>query len=192
MGVLVARKGKKKESSAPVLNILEATVKVLSAEYLAAGDVVTKKDGSTFTVEKPHISCELEVVDTGPAKKGDIGTTWYEKFYYPETEKGSGEYENRPGTKIGGLSEARYGPDFWESDQVLKAEDLEGFMFVARLKPKTEFGGTKITGTRVDHDTIQALPSRDDGSEASRIKEAISDLSDKDVAEMHAALSDNS
>jgi hypothetical protein len=192
MGVLVTRKGKKKESSAPVLNILEATVKVNSAEYLAAGDTVTKRDGSTFTVEKPHISCELEVVDTGPAKKGDIGTTWYEKFYYPETEKGSGEYENRPGTKVGGLSEARYGPGFWESDQVLKAEDLEGFMFVARLKPKTEFGGTKITGTCVDHDTIQALPSRDDGSEASRIKEAISDLSDKDVAEMHAALSDNS
>jgi len=186
MGVLVTKKGKKKETSAPVLNILEATIKVLSAEYLAAGDTVTKKDGSTFTVEKPHISCELEVVDTGPAKKGDIGTTWYEKFYYPETEKGSGEYENRPGTKIGGLSEARYGLGFWESDQILKAEDLEGFMFVARLKPKTEFGGTKITGTCVDHDTIQALPSQT--SEDSRIKKA---LSEKDIAEMEAALEES-
>src|ERR687898_3236708 len=108
MGVLVTKKGKKKESSAPVLDILEATVKVNAAEYLATGDVVTKNDGSTFTVEKPHISCELEVVDTGPSAKQHIGTIWYEKFYYPETEKGSGEYENRPGTKIGGLSEARY------------------------------------------------------------------------------------
>jgi hypothetical protein len=132
MGVLVTKKGKKKESSAPVLDILEATVKVNAAEYLAAGDVVTKNDGSTFTVEKPHISCELEVVDTGPSAKQHIGTTWYERFYYPETEKGSGEYENRPGTKIGGLSEARYGVGFW------------------------------ITGTRVDHDTIRALPGQDD------------------------------
>ena len=164
MGVLVTKKGKKKESSAPVLDILEATVKVNAAEYLAAGDVVTKNDGSTFTVEKPHISCELEVVDTGPSAKQHIGTTWYEKFYYPETEKGSGEYENRPGTKIGGLSEARYGVGFWESDQVLKAQDLPGFTFVARLKPKTEFGGSKITGTRVDHDTIRALPGQDNGS----------------------------
>ncbi len=112
MGVLVTKKGKKKESSAPVLDILEATIKILSAEYLAAGDVVTKNDGSTFTVEKPHISCELEVIDTGPSAKQHVGTTWYEKFYYPETEKGSGEYENRPGTKIGGLSEARYGGGF--------------------------------------------------------------------------------
>ena len=39
MGVLVTKKGKKKESSAPVLDILEATVKILSAENLAAGDV---------------------------------------------------------------------------------------------------------------------------------------------------------
>src|ERR671913_261506 len=147
MGVLVTRKGKKKESSAPVLDILEATVKVNAAEYLAAGDVVTKNDGSTFTVEKPHIR-----------------TTWYEKFYYPETEKGSGEYENRPGTKIGGLSEARYSVGFWDDDIVLKAEDLPGFTFVARLKPKTEFGGSKITGTRVDHDTIRALPGQDNGS----------------------------
>jgi hypothetical protein len=164
MGQLVTKKGKKKESSAPVLDILEATVKILSAEYRAVGDVVTKNDGSTFTVEKPHISCELDVLDTGPSAKQHIGTAWYEKFYYPETEKGSGEYENRPGTKIGGLSEARYGVGFWESNQVLKAEDLPGFTFVARLKPKTEFGGSKVTGTRVDHDTIRALPRQDNGS----------------------------
>jgi hypothetical protein len=81
MGELITTKGKKKESSAPVLDILEATIKTLTAEYRAPGDVVTKNDGSTFTVEKPHISCELEVVDTGPSAKQHIGTTWYEKFY---------------------------------------------------------------------------------------------------------------
>src|SRR5918992_2376931 len=162
MGVLVTKKGKKKESSAPVLDILEATIKILSAEYLAAGDVVTKNDGSTFTVEKPHISCELEVVDTGPSAKQHIGTTWYERFYYPETEKGSGEYENRPGTKIGNLTTARYGEGFWEDDKaVLKAEDLDGFTFVARLKPKTKFGSTEIIGTCVDHETIEPLPGQD-------------------------------
>ena len=166
MGVLVSRKGKKKESSAPVLNILEATVKVNSAEYLAAGDTVTKRDGSTFTVEKPHISCQMEVVDTGPNKKGDVGATWYERFYFPETEKGSGEYENRPGTKIGNLTTARYGEGFWEDDDaVLKAEDLEGFTFLARLKPKTKFGSTEVTGTCVDHETIQALPGEDNGGD---------------------------
>jgi hypothetical protein len=185
MGVLVTKKGKKKESTAPVLDILEATVKIASAEYKAVGDVVTKKDGSTFIVERPYINSELEVVDTGPNNKGDIGTTWFENWYYPETEEGSGEYENRPGTKIGALSEARYGVGFWESDQVLKAEDLPEFMFVARLKPKTEFGGSKVTGTRVDHDTIRALP----GQEANiPDKEGDADLSEEDEADMEKAL----
>jgi len=172
MGNLVTKKGKKKESTAPVLNIKEAVVKILAAEFRGVGDSITKNDGSSFTIEKPHMSCELELVDAGRHKKGDIGTTWYEKFYYPETKKGSGEYENRPGTKIGGLSEARYGPSFWESDEVLKAEDLEGFTFVCTLKPKTEFGGTKVTGTCIDHDSIEALPTEESEVELSAEEEA--------------------
>jgi hypothetical protein len=177
MGNLITKKGKKKESTGTVLNILEAVVKINDPVFRAVGDVITKNDGSTFTVEKPHISCEMEVVDTGPNKKSDIGTTWYERFYYPETEEGSGEYENRPGTKIGNLTTVRYGEGFWEDgDAVLKAGDLEGFTFVCRLKPKTEFGGTKVTGTCVDHDTIEALPGQE------------KELSDEEEADMEAAL----
>jgi hypothetical protein len=176
MGNLITKKGKKKESTAPVLNIKEAVVKILSAEFRGIGDVIEKSDGTTFTVEKPHIATELELVDAGRHKKGDIGTTWYEKFYYVETKKGSGEYENRPGTKIGNLSTARYGEGFWESDQVLRAEDLPDFMFLCTLKPKTEFGGTKVTGTCIDHDSIEPLPAEED------------ELSEEEEAEMHATL----
>jgi hypothetical protein len=178
MGDLITKKGKKKESTAPVLNILEATVKMHDPVYRAVGDVITKNDGTTFTNEKPHISCQMEVIDTGPNKKGDIGTTWYEKWYYPETEKGSGVFENRPGTKIGNLTTARYGEGFWEDDKaVLKAEDLDGFTFVARLKPKMKFGSTEIIGTCVDHETIEPLPGQDGAG-----------LSKEDEAQMEAAL----
>jgi hypothetical protein len=161
MGDLIIKKGKKKESTAPVLIIGGAEVKILSAEFLGLGDEVVKKDNTTFTVEKPHIACELELVDAPKHKKGDIGTTWYEKFYYLETEKGSGEYELRPGTKIGGLAEARYGEDFWETDKVLKAEDLVGFTFLCNLKPKNKFGTTEVTGTCIDHESIEAIPEPD-------------------------------
>jgi hypothetical protein len=177
MGDLITKKGKKKESTAPVLNILEAVVKMHDPVYRAVGDTIAKNDGTTFTVEKPHISCQLELVDAGRANKKHIGTTWYERFYFVETEKGSGEYENRPGTKIGGLSEARYGPGFWESDQVLKAEDLDEFEFVCSLKPKTKFGSTEVTGTCVDHETIQPLSEEDEPEfteeEESMLKEAL-------------------
>jgi hypothetical protein len=165
MGNLITKKGKKKESAAPVLIIGGAEVKILSEEFRAVGDTITKNDGTTYTIEKPHIACELELVDAPKHKKGDIGTTWYEKFYYPETKKGSGEYENRPGTKIGGITEARYGEGFWEDDEaVLDPADLVGFTFLCNLKPKTEFGGTKVIGTMIDHESIEALPEEPEES----------------------------
>jgi hypothetical protein len=175
MGNLVTKKGQKKESTAPVLNIKEAIVKIISAEFRGVGDSITKNDGTTFTVERPHMSCELELVDGGRFKKGDVGTRWFEKFWYPETEEGSGEYENRPGTKVGGLSEARYGKDFWESDKVLKAEDLPDFLFLCALKPKTKVGSTEVIGTTVVHDSIEPVPPEEE-------------LSAGDKAQMEAAL----
>jgi hypothetical protein len=45
LGDLITKKGKKKESTAPVLAIGDAEVRFNSAEFLAAGDEVTKKDG---------------------------------------------------------------------------------------------------------------------------------------------------
>ena len=56
-----------------------------------------------------------------------------------------------------------------------QGRDLEGFTFVCRLKPKTEFGGTKVTGTCVDHDTIEALPGQEE------------ELSDEEEADMETA-----
>ena len=160
---LIVKKSKKKESTAPVLTVNDAVVKILSAEMQLVGDEITKNDGTTFTVDKPAIACELELVDAPKRKAGDIGTTWFEKFYFPETKKGSGEYENRENTKIGNLTEARYGKGFWEDpDAVLDPEELEDFTFICNLVPKTEFGGTKVTGTRIDHESIEPLEEEPD------------------------------
>jgi hypothetical protein len=154
---LITKKSKKKESTAPVLTVNEAVVKILSAELQCIGDEITKNDDTTFTIDKPSIACELELVDAPKRKKGDIGTTWYEKLYYPETKKGSGEYENRPGTKIGNLTTARYGEGWEDRDVVLDPEDLVGFTFYCNLEPKTEFGGTKVIGTKINHESIEPL-----------------------------------
>jgi hypothetical protein len=160
---LIVKKSKKKESTAPVLTVNDAVVKILSADMQCVGDEITKNDGTKFTVDKPSVACELELVDAPKRKKGDIGTTWYEKFYYPEAKKGSGEYENRENTKIGNLTEARYGEGFWENeDAILDPEDLVGFTFICNLVPKTEFGGTKVTGTRIDHESIEPLPEEEE------------------------------
>jgi hypothetical protein len=164
---LIVKKSKKKESAAPVLTVNDAVVKILSADMQCIGDEITKNDGTTFTVDKPSIAGELELVDAPKRKQGDIGTTWYEKFYFPETKKGSGEYENRENTKIGNLTEALYGKGFWDDDEaVLDPEDLVGFTFICNLVPKTEFGGTKVTGTRIDHESIEPLPEEEDIPEA--------------------------
>jgi hypothetical protein len=159
---LIIKKSKKKESTAPVLTVNDAVVKILAADMQLVGDEITKNDGSTFTIDKPAVACELELVDAPKRKAADIGTTWYEKFYFPETKKGSGEYENRQDTKIGNLTEARYGEGFWEDeDAILDPEDLIGFTFICNLVPKTEFGGTKVIGTRCDHESIEPLEEED-------------------------------
>jgi hypothetical protein len=48
--------------------------------------------------------------------------------------------------------------------------------FVCSLKPKTKFGSTEVTGTCVDHETIQPLPEEDEPEfteeEESQMKEA--------------------
>jgi hypothetical protein len=147
VGKLITKKGKKKESSAPVLNILEATVRINSAEYTALGTVVTKDDGSTFTIESPRIRCEMEVLDTGPRDKEHVGVTWYENIYYPETKKGSGEYENRPGTKLGNLTSALYGEEFWSVDGAyLDPKDLESLVFTRPWCPAPSSAAPKLPG----------------------------------------------
>ncbi len=184
MGRLITKKGKKKESTAPVLNILEATVRINSAEYSAPGDVVQKEDGSSFTIETPRIRCEMELLDTGPRDKKHIGTVWYEKFYYPETKKGSGEFENRPGTKLGNTTTALYGEEFWTTDGAyLDPAHLESFVLISSLEPKKEFGSDKVTGTQVNHKNISAAL----GHKPPTIPV---ELSEEDEADMEAAIGD--
>ena len=59
----------------------------------------------------------------------------------------------------------------------MHAEDLDGFEFLCSLKPKTKFGSTEVTGTCVDHETIQPLPEEDEPEfteeEESQMKEAL-------------------
>jgi hypothetical protein len=166
MGELITKKGKKKEATAPVMDIKEAKVQILSANFLGVGDTVEKNDGTTFTVEKPRIDCELQVLDAPARRKNLIGTKWFEKFHYVETEKGSGEWENRPGTKIGNLTTALYGEGWEEKDDVyLKPEDLVDFAFYCTLEPKTEFGGTKVVGTQINYKSIEPLEEADEDLE---------------------------
>jgi hypothetical protein len=185
VGKLITKKGKKKESSAPVLNILEATVRINSAEYTALGTVVSKDDGSTFTIESPRIRCEMEVLDTGPRDKEHVGVTWYENIYYPETKKGSGEYENRPGTKLGNLTSALYGEEFWSVDGAyLDPKDLESLVFYSSLVPRTKFGSTEVTGTRVNEETTSAHPDH-------KPLTIPVELSEEDEADMEVALGES-
>jgi hypothetical protein len=160
---LITKKSKKKEITAPVLTVNDAVVKIIEAQLHLQGDTVEKGDGESFVVEKPHIRCLLELIDAPKRKADDIGTQWYESFYYPETKKGSGEYENRPGTKIGELTTARYG-EGWEDDEniVLDPDDLPEFTFYCNLEPKTKFGSTEVIGTKVDHNSIEAVPPEED------------------------------
>ena len=45
---------------------------------------------------------------------------------------------------------------------ILDPDDLVGLSFYCNLEPKTEFGGTKVTGTKIDHKSIEPLAEEEE------------------------------
>jgi hypothetical protein len=169
---MVIKKSPKKETSAPVLDLGVAKLRINSAVLQEDPKEIETTDGRTFTVE-PNLNTELEVVD-------DLGDGTYNgvKFFdrFRLKPEHNGEWTIRDGTKLGALALARYGRDFFQSDVVFDEADFEGFLFQAKVQPKKNISTGQITGSMVNFETIMPVPkpkmmtnqkpaNSDDGSE---------------------------
>jgi len=144
-------------TGAPVLNILRAHVRLTDVEEHIEPFVVTRKsDGAEFTYD-PQFSCTVEVIDDG-AVGTDNGAKFFEKFKYKKDK--NGEWHNQENSKLGSLAEV-VKPGYFEDDSIadLTADDLEGFEMLCRIKPKKNQSGV-ITGSTIEWDTMQPLPSK--------------------------------
>jgi hypothetical protein len=143
-------------SGAPVLNILNARVRLSDVEeHIEPYTVTRKSDGRTF-------NCTVEVLDDGQDGT-DKGASFFEAFKYKNTQKdGSGEWINQENSKLGALTEV-VKPNYFEDDSIpeLDAEDLEGFEMLCRIKPKKNPSTGAVTGSTIDWETMQPLPTKE-------------------------------
>ena len=164
-------------NGAPVLNILSAHVRLTDVEeHIEPYTVTRKSDGRTFTLD-PAFNCTVEVVDDGQ-DGADNGTTFFEAFKYKNTQKdGSGEWINQENSKLGALTEV-VKPGYFEDDSIpeLAEDDLEGFELLCRIKPKKNPATGAVTGSTVDWETMQPLPTKEKVATAAAEEDA--DFSD--------------
>src|SRR5215216_4542867 len=148
-------------SGAPVLDILNAHVRLTDVEEHVEPYTVTRKsDGRTFTLD-PAFNCTVEVIGDGQDGT-DNGVTFFEAFKYKNTQKdGSGDWINQENSKLGALTEV-VKPGYFDDDSIpeLDAEDLEGLEMLCRIKPKKNPSG-QVTGSTIEWDTMQALPKKE-------------------------------
>jgi hypothetical protein len=148
-------------SGAPVLDLLNAHVRLIDVEEHVEPYTITRKsDGQSWTKD-PDFSCTVEIVADGQDGKED-GTRFFEKFMYKNTERDkSGVWENRENSKLGALTNV-VKPGYFEDDSIpeISEEDLEGFEMMCRIKPKKNPTNGAITGSTIDWETMRPLPTK--------------------------------
>ena len=189
------KRGKKKESSAPVVTIPQAKVKLVDVEFHPQSRELTTKDGTrTFTVD-PGLNAQVVVVDDMDDGTYD-GLKFYQTFRMKWNEDVE-EWEIREGTALGNLFRAKYGQGFdfeSEEDFEFDEDDFENFMFMTKIVPKKNPSTKQEIGSMCHHETIMAIP------DPKRKKKGIKklqpsgqvgdelDLTPEELAEMNKAL----
>lgn len=144
-------------SGAPVLDILNAHVRLIDVEeHIEPYTITRKSDGATFTLD-PQFSCTVEVIDDG-AGGTDNSARFFEGFRYKQDKNGN--WFNQENSKLGMLTNV-VKPDYFEDLSIPEpgAEDLEGFEMLCRIKPKKSSSG-QATGSTIEWDTMRPLPER--------------------------------
>jgi hypothetical protein len=149
-------------SGAPILDILNAHVRLTEVEEHVEPHTATRKsDGRTFTLD-PAFNCTVEVVEDGQGGS-DNDAKFYETFRYKNTEKdGSGDWINQENSKLGALTEV-VKPGYFEDDSIpeLGEDDLEGFEMMCRIKPKKNPSTGAVTGSTIDWEIMRPLPTQE-------------------------------
>jgi hypothetical protein len=153
------KRGKKKESSVPVVTIPQAKVKLVDVEFHPQPRELTTKDGTrTFTVD-PGLNAQVVVVDDMDDGTYD-GLKFYQNFRMKWNEDAE-EWEIREGTALGNLFRAKYGQGFdfeSEEDFEFDEDDFENFMYMTKIVPKKNPSTKQEIGSMCHHETIMAIP----------------------------------
>jgi len=157
--MVAIKRGKKKESLAPVVTIPQAKVKLVDVEFHSEPRELTTKDGTrTFTVD-PGLNAQVVVVDDMDDGTYD-GLKFYQNFRMKWNEDDE-RWEIRDGTALGNLFRAKYGQRFdfeSEEDFEFDEDDFENFAYMTKVVPKKNPSTKQEIGSMCHHETIMAMP----------------------------------
>jgi nuclear transport factor 2 (NTF2) superfamily protein len=161
---------------APNLDLLAAKLRIVEAELSLEEKQVQKKDGGTFTAE-PNFNVKVEVMKNLVEPGKDEGVRFYDRFKLKQDE--DNEWAMLRYSKLGNLLTVRYGEE-WFGDEAaeFKAEDFEGWEFVAQVEPKTDPKGNPLTGSTINWKSIRATggpDEREDEVGVANLRNAIRD-----------------
>lgn len=145
-------------SGAPVLNILNAHVRLIDVEEKEAPYTVTRKaDNAQFTLD-PGFNCTVEIIDDNDDGSSN-GLKFFENFKYKQDR--AGDWFLNSNSKLGMLT-AVVKPGYFEDTSIpeLTAHDLEGFELSCWVKPKKNPNTGQTTGSTIDWETMRALKSK--------------------------------
>jgi hypothetical protein len=142
-------------TAAPVLNILQARVKLSDVEeYTEPYTVTRKSDGAQFELD-PGFNCTVEIVDDGEDGEHN-GEKFFESFKYKQNS--DGEWFLKENLKLGELAKV-VKPGYFDDASIpdVTEEDLEAFEMLCRVKPKKNPQTGRVTGSTIDWETMRVL-----------------------------------
>ena len=121
-------------TAAPVLNILQAHVKLFDVEEYTEPYTVTRKSDSAQFELDPSFNCTVEIINDGEDGEHN-GEKFFESFNYMRNS--DGEWFLKENSKLGELAKV-VKPGYFEDPTIpdITADDLEGFEMLCRIKPK--------------------------------------------------------
>jgi hypothetical protein len=156
--LVAIKKAKKRESSAPIIEVPQATCELADVEFRSEPSEITTKDGSrTFTVD-PGLNAQVEIVDDHADGEHDGVKFW--QLFRMKWNEDEEEWELRDGTSLGALARARYGNSFFEDDSDFDPDDFEAFRFMTKIVPKKNPSTGQLCGSMCHHETVMAVPPK--------------------------------
>ncbi len=160
-------------TTASVLNILQARIRLVGVEEHTEPYTVTRKsDGAEFTLD-PAFTCTVEIMDDG--ENGDYnGEKFFESFKYKKDS--NGEWFLKENSKLGELAKVAKSGYFNDpSIPDLTEDDLEGFEMLCRVKPKKNPTTGREIGSSIDWETMRLLRKRP-VAQSSSVEEDFEDI----------------
>jgi hypothetical protein len=178
------KKAPKKESSAPIITVPMARVRLNRPEFHPDPRDVESKDGSrTFAID-PGLNAQVEIVDDHGDGSYD-GVKFYQNFKLKWNEDGE-FWEFRDGTSLAALMKACYGDIDFDSDEDFDfhVEDFDEFEFMCKVVPKKNPSTGQEIGSMCHYETIWAGPNPKKKKKLSTAQQAAREATNAEIDEL--------